>query len=75
MNSFLERIVKDCGLSPIFAEIAIRSACKRAGVDAEQLDPNSLKKALPMIEKTISIYLQKEEVKQRISQLRTLIHS
>lgn len=53
----LDRVVAECGLAPAFARTAIERALRRANIEPHALTRNSLRAALPEIERTLAMYL------------------
>jgi hypothetical protein len=59
-NALFERVVEECGLSPLFARNSIARAMKRAGVDPAKLTPSDLGRALPEIRRALTPFIETE---------------
>ena len=60
MNELFGKLVEASGLSPLFAENALRRALLRAGVDPTTLTSSTLTTALPELERTIFTFLPED---------------
>jgi hypothetical protein len=59
-ETLFDRVVGQCGLSPVFARPAIKRALRRAGITPETLTQSSLRRALPEIRKSLEPFLERE---------------
>ena len=66
-----DRVVAECGLSPLFARRSMERALARAGVTATALTREGLKQALPEIRKSIEPFVERdaEHIMRRIERL------
>ncbi len=71
MNELFGKLVEVSGLSPLFAENALRRALQRAGVDPTKLTSTTLTAALPELEKTIFTFLP-EDAERVMKSIRAL---
>lgn len=71
MNDLFGKLVEASGLSPLFAENALRRALLRAGVDPAKLSTATLTTALPELEKTIFTFLP-EDAERVMKNIRAL---
>ena len=71
MNDLFGKLVEASGLSPLFAENALRRALVRAGVDPAKLSTTTLTTALPELEKTIFTFLP-EDAERVMKSIRAL---
>lgn len=71
MNDLFGKLVEASGLSPLFAENALRRALLRAGVDPTRLTTATLALALPELEKTIFTFLP-EDAERVMKSIRAL---
>lgn len=71
MNELFAKLVEASGLSPLFAENALRRALLRAGVDPAKLTATTLTPALPELERTIYTFLP-EEAERVMKNIRAL---
>jgi hypothetical protein len=59
-DTLFDGVVRQCGLSPVFARPAIKRALLRAGVTPEALTRAALRQALPEIRKALEPFLERE---------------
>lgn len=71
MNDLFGKLIEASGLSPLFAENALRRALLRAGVDPTKLTTATLTTALPELEKTIFTFLP-EDAERVMKNIRAL---
>jgi hypothetical protein len=57
-NALFERVVTECGLSPLFARNSISRALKRAGSDPAKLTAADLVRALPEIRRALAPFIE-----------------
>lgn len=60
MTDLFAKLIEVSGLSPLFAENALRRALLRAGVEPAKLTSTTLTNAIPELEKTISTFLPED---------------
>ena len=58
-ETLFDRVVLQCGLSPLFARQAIKRAVLRAGFSPEVLTRAQLRQALPEIRRSLEPFLEK----------------
>lgn len=68
-------IVRQCGLSEVFAADTIARACDRVGLKPEQLTPAQIPQVLPQIERALRIFLPKDQVAGRLASIQQLMGS
>lgn len=59
-ETLFDRVVLQCGLSPVFARQAIKRALLRAGVTPEALTRTTLRQAMPEIRRSLEPFLERE---------------
>ncbi|MEJ7732173.1 MAG: hypothetical protein WKG00_23575 [Polyangiaceae bacterium] len=59
-ETLFDRLVGQCGLSPMFARPAMKRALLRAGVTPDALTRSTLRQALPEIRKGLEPFLERE---------------
>ena len=72
VESLFERLVHESGLAPLIAAPSLRRALTRSGLDADQLRPADLPKAMSAIEVTLRVYLSEATVLERLERIRRL---
>ncbi len=70
MNDLFSALVKESGLSPIFARTVIDRAIRRAGVDPEALQRSDVDRVMPELERALTVYLGDKEASARAPALR-----
>lgn len=68
-------IVRQCGLSEVFAEDTIMRAFERIGLRPEQVTPAHIPQVLPQLERTLRIFLPKDQVAGRLAAIAALATS
>jgi DNA-binding response OmpR family regulator len=71
----LERVIAASGLSELLARSSVERACQRAGVDALAMTPDELKRVLPHIQRTLSLFLTPPQAEQRMEAIALLTRS
>jgi hypothetical protein len=71
-GSLFDQVVAVSGLPSLIAGASLQRAIGRVGVDASMMTRADLERALPMIEKSLRLYLPQEEVDLRLAALRRL---
>ena len=71
-GGLLQAVADASGLSPIFAIQAVRRACQRSKVDPSSLSRESLRQALPEIERGIRGFHDAGSLAQAMSRIRQL---
>ena len=59
-ETLFDSVVRQCGLSPMFARPAMKRALLRAGVTPDTLTRSALRGALPEIRKSLEPFLERE---------------
>jgi hypothetical protein len=72
VDSLFEQVVQRCGLSPVFARGTIQRAFARVGVDATRMKRDDLERAMPSLQAALSVFLQPNELRERISDISRL---
>lgn len=72
-TTFLARVAKASGLSELLAANVIARACRRAGVEPEDLSPSTLPTVLPQLEKTLQVFLPPDAAATRLSAIGRLV--
>ena len=57
MSKVLDDIVGLSGVSPIFAKTVVKRALERAGIEPTSMRPSDIDKALPELERALTVYL------------------
>jgi hypothetical protein len=70
-----DRVVQATGLNELVAPFTVSRLLLRAGVEPKQLTPDDLARALPELERGISVYLSTEDCEQAMERLRALSRS
>jgi hypothetical protein len=72
MTQLFDKVVQASGLSPLFAKSSLERALARVSVRPEMLSAESLKKALPEVEKVLRVFLTEDEVPKRLTEIQRL---
>jgi hypothetical protein len=67
-----DKVVAASGLSPLFAKTSVARALARVSVIPESLTTESLRAALPELEKVLKVFLEGDEVSKRLSEIQRL---
>jgi hypothetical protein len=70
MSKVLEDIVGQSGISPIFAKTVVKRALERAGIDPMSMRASDLEKALPELERALTVYLGDKAASDRIAAIK-----
>jgi hypothetical protein len=57
MSKALDDLVELSGVSPIFARTVVKRALERAGIEPNSMRASDIDKALPEIERALTVYL------------------
>jgi len=68
----IDRIVETSGLSPVFGLAAMKRALTRAGVNPETTAAADLEKALPEVERALSVFMTPDEVVSAMRRVRAI---
>ncbi|MBI2393393.1 MAG: response regulator [Deltaproteobacteria bacterium] len=72
-TTFLARVAAASGLSELLAANVIARACRRAGVEPQDLSPSTLSSVLPQLEKTLQVFLPADAAATRMSAIGRLV--
>ncbi len=72
-NELLDMVVRELGVSGVFATSSVLRACKSAGVDASQFSASDLPRVLPFLKRSLAFFLPPAEVAERIERLQRLV--
>jgi DNA-binding response OmpR family regulator len=72
-TSVFAKVVAASGLAPIIAETAIVRACQRAGVEARAMSATDLLRALPDIERSLSMFLAPADRATRLEAVAAIV--
>jgi len=73
MSKVLDEIVGLSGISPIFAKTVVKRALERAGVDPESMRASELEKALPELERALTVYLGDKAASDRVAAIKRTV--
>jgi hypothetical protein len=71
-TTLFDQLIDRCGISDVFAPLAMRSALLRAGIEPDELDAAGLQAALDEVEASIRLYLG-EAADAHIAKVRALL--
>jgi hypothetical protein len=72
-SPLFEQVVQKSGLSPVFARGTIQRAFARVGVDTARMKRDDLERALPSLQAALSVFLQPQELRERLIDIGRLI--
>jgi hypothetical protein len=72
-GTLLDRLVEASGLSGVFARASIVRALERSGVDTSRLTRGDIKRALPEIERALSVFMAPPQVKKQLHSIELLL--
>jgi hypothetical protein len=68
------RLVRECGLSPLFAEQSMRRVCQKMGVDdPEALTDEQLQRAMPRVRDALGVFLDPADLDPAMRRIRALL--
>lgn len=71
-NPCFDEIVRQSGLSEVFAADTITRALARVGLTPEQVKPADIPRVLPHLERALRIFLPKDELPARLAAIQKL---
>jgi hypothetical protein len=68
------KLVRECGLSPLFAEQSMRRVCDKIGVrDHESLTGEQLQRAMPRVRDALAVFMSPEDIDPAMRRIRSLL--
>jgi CheY-like chemotaxis protein len=74
-GGLFEALVGCCGLSQVIASSTMSRACRRAGVEAQELTAANLAQVLPSIRETLRVFLSPEQLETRMQAISALANT
>lgn len=72
-HSLLDALAEASGLSSVFAHACIVRALRRSGVDLDKLTRADVARAMPEIERALSVYIDPADLAVRIRHMKKLL--
>lgn len=72
-TTLLDALVEASGLSSVFAHASIVRALKRSGAELDRLTRADVLRAMPEIERALSVYIDAAELQGRMRQLKRVL--
>lgn len=68
------KLVRECGLSPLFAEQSMRRVCEKVGVrDPEALTEEQLQRAMPRVRDALGVFMSPGDIDPAMRRIRALL--